>query len=62
MWTVTTTMTNNKKRFITLITPLNKFASRTSSGLTVNRWMRNGSVVSSKQMKTQQTNKHPVKA
>ena len=53
MWTVTTTITNNKKRFVTLITPLNKFASRTSSGFTVNRWIRNGNVVSNKQTKTQ---------
>ena len=44
MWTVTRTISNNKKRFVTLATPLNKFASITSSELIVNRWMRKGNV------------------
>ena len=45
MWTITTTVANNKTRFVTLITPLNKFGHRTASGYSSFQWMRAGNEV-----------------
>ena len=38
MWTRTTTLKNNKRQFVTLITPLNKFGTTTVSGSSPNCW------------------------
>ncbi len=60
MWTRTTTITNNKNRFITVITPLIRFAIRTASADTINHWMRNGILVSNKLIKNN-ANQQPFK-
>jgi hypothetical protein len=38
MWTTTTTIGNNKRKFVTLITSCYKFNTRTVSGLANNKW------------------------
>ena len=48
MWTYTTTGTNNKKRFVTLITPINRFFGRTMSARTDNHWEKSANNVSLK--------------
>ena len=42
MWTMTTTISTTKSRFVSLITPLNRFGSSNVSRFAVNHWMRNG--------------------
>jgi|GEM_PF-6608205 len=40
MWTITTTIANNKTCFVTLITPLHKFEKPSASGFPVNHWFQ----------------------
>ena len=42
MWTMTTTVSTTKSRFVSLITPLNRFGSTNVSRFAVNHWIRNG--------------------
>lgn len=48
MWTITTTITNNKKGFVTLITPLNKFCKQTASERAMCRWYKSANKGSNK--------------
>ncbi len=40
MWTTTSTIGNNKMKYVSLITTLNRFPVRTASELSVNKWYR----------------------
>ena len=61
MWTITTTIGNNKKQFVTLITPLNKFCVRTASSLSLNSWYRSTHNINPKKIRKDSETKATLK-